>query len=147
MGVSSSYKATITSYLAGLLFGGCWWLFVDAAIVSAAAPPHYQWFMYCPGIIASLALIMINSVAWSEIGAGGDSIWGDSSDGQLARGFLFSSMIVAFSSVIWSIYLFATKWGTGNVSNVYPGLALIIQTSGILMASFLYFFGRKPDDE
>lgn len=42
----------------GALFGAGWWFWVDGVVGSSAAP-FVQWL---PGIVATLALIMINSV-------------------------------------------------------------------------------------
>ncbi len=45
--------------LAGALFGGGWWFWVDACAASHTSVPFVQ---YLPGIIATLALIMINAI-------------------------------------------------------------------------------------
>jgi hypothetical protein len=49
--------------LAGALFGGGWWFWVDACAASNTKVPFVQ---YLPGIIATLALIMINAIRRCE---------------------------------------------------------------------------------
>ena len=45
--------------ISGALFGGGWWFWVDACAASHTEVPFVQ---YLPGIIATLALIMINAI-------------------------------------------------------------------------------------
>ncbi|PSC73905.1 transmembrane 50-like protein [Micractinium conductrix] len=50
--------------IAGGLFGAGWWFWVDAVAVSSTHKPFSQ---YLPGIVATLSLIMINSVRRDEL--------------------------------------------------------------------------------
>ena len=45
--------------ISGALFGGGWWFWVDACAASHTQVPFVQ---YLPGIVATLALIMINAI-------------------------------------------------------------------------------------
>lgn len=45
--------------ISGALFGGGWWFWVDACAASHTKVPFVQ---YLPGIVATLALIMINAI-------------------------------------------------------------------------------------
>jgi hypothetical protein len=45
--------------ISGAVFGAGWWFFVDAVV---AASGHVGLPYYIPGIVATLALILINSV-------------------------------------------------------------------------------------
>ena len=45
--------------ISGALFGGGWWFWVDACAASHTQVPFVQ---YLPGIVATIALIMINAI-------------------------------------------------------------------------------------
>ncbi|KAL4854493.1 Transmembrane protein 50 [Chlorella vulgaris] len=50
--------------IAGALFGAGWWCWVDAVATSSSHIPFSQ---YLPGLIATFALVMINSVRRDEL--------------------------------------------------------------------------------
>ncbi len=45
--------------ISGALFGGGWWFWVDACAASGTQVPFLQ---YLPGIVATIALVMINAI-------------------------------------------------------------------------------------
>ena len=45
--------------ISGALFGGGWWFWVDACAASGTQVPFVQ---YLPGIVATIALVMINAI-------------------------------------------------------------------------------------
>ncbi|EFJ44911.1 hypothetical protein VOLCADRAFT_118500, partial [Volvox carteri f. nagariensis] len=83
----------------GALFGAGWWFWVDAVCISHHKVPFDQ---YLPGIIATLALIMINCIRRD------DMIEYDPFDDATycrSRLWLFLSYIVSFASIVAAVWV------------------------------------------
>ena len=121
---------------------------------------------YLPGIFGSIALVMINVVSWQDLGG---LSWGWSEGGRqkMVRAWFFVSLVVAFGSVIASLWMAIEHWFNVNEPNPgpepaptsistsydapgvhykWPGVALILQNVLIFVSALLYRFS-KPVEE
>ncbi|KXZ55178.1 hypothetical protein GPECTOR_3g324 [Gonium pectorale] len=89
----------------GALFGAGWWFWVDAVCISNHKVPFDQ---YIPGIIATLALIMINCIRRDdlvEIDPFDDATFCRS------RLWLFASYVVSFASIVAAVWVMIAHYG------------------------------------
>lgn len=117
---------------AGAVFGAGWWLFIDNVAVSDKTP-----FLHSlPGIIATLAMLMIASVRRDELA---DISYEDGAYGR-ARLWLFISYIVSIASIVGAVLIFLTA------SAAWSGLSVILQVALILGAALLIFVSRTDNE-
>ena len=65
-----------------------------------------------------------------------------------AKIILFGGFVIAFASVIASIWIMAEGYIINdNVKEKYPGYAIMIQNIFILAASMLFKFARSSSDD
>eukprot|EP01114_Cavostelium_apophysatum_P001852 TRINITY_DN11631_c0_g1_i1.p1 TRINITY_DN11631_c0_g1~~TRINITY_DN11631_c0_g1_i1.p1 ORF type:complete len:103 (-),score=8.28 TRINITY_DN11631_c0_g1_i1:231-539(-) len=95
---------TIMSYVAGALFAIAWWLWIDATVFTNCDCPRgdpdivkVEWYHYMPGVVSTVALVMINVVSWNDLNGG--AMFGESVSAR-ARVWLFFSFLVAFGGLI-----------------------------------------------
>lgn len=128
--------------LAGALFGGGWWFWVDATAASHTSVPFVQ---HLPGIIATLALVMINAIRRSELDE-----YDPFDEGVFCRSrlWLFISYIVSFAAVAGAVWVLLGHYALNpDVTNVWPGVAGLFQVTLILGSALLFFVARTPSTE
>lgn len=129
--------------MSGALFGAGWWFWVDAVACSSNKIPFTQ---YLPGIVATLALIMINLVRREDL-----SDYDPFDDGGYCRSrfWLFISYMVSFGAVAGGVWVllqdYAFNKNLGDAS-VWPGVAVMFQVTCILASSLLFFLSRTGSD-
>lgn len=129
--------------IAGMLFGAGWWFWVDAVACTSHKIPFDQ---YLPGIIATLALIMINCIRQDdlmEIDPFDDATFCRS------RLWLFLSYIVSFAAIVAAIWVMIAHYSTNTQlsgSEKWPGAAGIFQVTFILGSGLVFFASRTPTD-
>lgn len=129
--------------LSGALFGAGWWFWVDAVLCNSHTVPFDQ---YIPGIIATLALIMINCIRRDSLQ--GQDAFDDESFCRI-RLWLFLSYVVSFGSIVasvWVMILHYTSHDELSGAEKWPGVACIFQTVFILGSGILFFLSRTPLD-
>jgi Uncharacterised protein family (UPF0220) len=60
--------------------------------------------------------------------------------------WLFTGFVIGFAAIIASIWIMVDDVTTAAVSNVWPGVALLLQNSFILVSSLIYKFGRTSEN-
>lgn len=128
--------------ISGALFGAGWWFWVDAVVCSQHKVP----FDRCiPGIIATVALLMMNLVRRDEL-----QDYDPFDDGGLCRTrfWLFLSYIVSFGSLIGAVWVLAQHYTLNPEmkGEVWPGVAGIFQVTCILASGLVFFVSRTPAD-
>jgi len=140
-------KETALSYLAGAVFSFAWWLWIDCNVYTVYSNerntkiyfPHYL-----PGIVGTIALIMINVVRWSDLNS--NNMFGSGVSNK-ARAWMFFSFIIAFGCIAAAIWIAIVHWFQGNpTTSVYPGVAIIIKNLLIFVSAMLYRFAKPQDD-
>ena len=129
--------------LSGALFGAGWWFWVDAVVCNAHKVPFDQ---YIPGIVATLALIMINCIRREELLAEYDAF----DDGGFCRSrfWLFLSYVVSFASVVGAVWVLLQHYALNpeQAGDVWPGVAGVFQVACILGSGLMFFVSRTPSD-
>lgn len=125
--------------ISGALFGAGWWFWVDAVACNSNKVPFVQ---YLPGIIATVALIMINCVRRDELAE-----FDPFDEGVYCRSrfWLFVSYIVSFGAIIGAVWVFLQGYATKpGVTTVWPGVAGIFQVCFVLGSALALFVSRSP---
>mmetsp|Transcript_13159 Transcript_13159/g.25116 ORF Transcript_13159/g.25116 Transcript_13159/m.25116 type:complete len:151 (-) Transcript_13159:193-645(-) len=128
--------------LSGGIFGAGWWVWLDAIATSSTKVPGDRWV---PGIIATVALLMINSVRRENLRA--YDPFDDGSDCRM-RFWLFISYVVSFSSLVAAVWVliqhYASNPGVTTSQDMWPGVAGVIQSTLILGSGLLFWLSRAP---
>lgn len=124
--------------LSGALFGAGWWFWVDAVCSSDMKIPFVQ---YLPGIIATIALIMINAVRMEELQEL-DSF--DDAAYCRSRIWLFFCYMVSFGAIVGSVVILLQHYVGTTI--VWPGVAGIFQVTLVLGSALLLWVSRTPTD-
>jgi hypothetical protein len=108
--------------------------------VGTTVAPRPEFFV--PGIVATLALIMINMVSWADLNG---SIFSEGATTK-ARVWLFFWLLLLFGGVIacfWIAFDF-DEW-QGDVDQ-FNKAALIVHGCLILFSAMIYRFARSEDN-
>jgi len=142
---------TVLAYFAGGLFAIGWWLWIDATVYSNCNCPNghtpdsvrVEWYHYVPGVISTVALIMINLPSWGDING---SMFNEGSSTK-ARVWLLISFIIAFAAIIASLWLAITHWFMAKPDSQWGGIALILNNVLIFVGSLLYRYSKPSGDD
>lgn len=119
-----------------------WWCWADAFVYQRSVegesyPFKYNW----PGIAASVALILINSLPKRDLDEAAES--GEEGADLRARLWLLASWLVAFAAVCGSIATLVSC--TQAERYVGVGVASVVQC-GLILASALLFWAFRSDE-
>ncbi|CAG2100753.1 unnamed protein product [Medioppia subpectinata] len=138
----SEHRNEWVSFGSGVLFFTGWWIIFD---IAARYPSQDQFnhTYYIIGVCATLGLIMINTVTTEQIDG---SMYSEGRCGpQTARVWLFLGFIMAFVSLIATIWILFEKFVQEGKTHKYPGVALLLQNLFIFGASILMKYGRNEE--
>ena len=114
-------RNTIASVAAGVLFFTGWWIIIDAAVKYPTMEDFNHSYHAC-GVIATIAFLMINAVSNGQVR--GDS-YSEGCLGQTgARIWLFIGFMMAFGSLIASMWILFGGYVVKEKAVVYPGIAV-----------------------
>ncbi|CAF2338333.1 unnamed protein product [Rotaria sp. Silwood2] len=136
-------RNTIASIIAGSLFSAGWWLIIDVA-VRYPSNDQFHKALLTIGIVASLALIFVNSISNSRFR--GDYYRDGCVGLVLARVILFLSFLFVFGSVIAGAWIMIALYLIPNAEHVYPGVALFLQSLLIFASTLVLKFGRSEEE-
>jgi hypothetical protein len=120
-----------------------WWCFLDALVEVHTTQGHGYPFKYnWPGIIATVALLLINVVPRETLVELRGGI--DEALEYRARLWLFISFIIAFAAVGGSVGVLVTCSGIAGLEPV--GVGSVLQ-SGLILASALLLWAFRSDGE
>ncbi|XP_076604472.1 transmembrane protein 50A [Chaetodon auriga] len=135
-------RNTIASIAAGVLFFTGWWIIIDAAVKYPDEGQFHHAYHTC-GVIATLAFLMINAVSNGQVR--GDS-YSEGCMGQTgARVWLFLGFMLAFGSLIASMWILFGGFVVPQKKVVYPGIAIFFQNAFIFFGGLVFKFGRTED--
>ncbi|KAM3933499.1 transmembrane protein 50A isoform 1-T2 [Leptodactylus fuscus] len=138
----SEKRNTIASIGAGVLFFTGWWIIIDAAVKYPSEKELNHSYHAC-GVIATVAFLMINAVSNGQVR--GDS-YSEGNLGQTgARIWLFIGFMLAFGSLIASMWILFGGYVAQNADVVYPGIAVFFQNAFIFFGGLVFKFGRTED--
>lgn len=128
--------------VSGAIYGAGWWVWLDAIATATHKISGIQWI---PGVIATLALLMINSVRRESLRA--YDPFDDGSDCRM-RFWLFISYIVSFASVVGAVWILVAQYANNpqitDAQGMWPGVAGVIQSALILGSGLLFWLSRSP---
>mmetsp|Transcript_28844 Transcript_28844/g.52979 ORF Transcript_28844/g.52979 Transcript_28844/m.52979 type:complete len:166 (+) Transcript_28844:36-533(+) len=130
--------------ISGALFGAGWWFWIDAVACSTVSVPFDR---YIPGLIATLALIMINCIRRDDL-ADYDPF--DEASYCRSRTWLFISYIVSFSSIIAAIWVMILHYVSNpalSSGDKWTGAAGVFQVTFILGSGLTFFASRTPSSD
>mmetsp|Transcript_5419 Transcript_5419/g.15078 ORF Transcript_5419/g.15078 Transcript_5419/m.15078 type:complete len:168 (-) Transcript_5419:55-558(-) len=128
--------------VAGALFGAGWWFFLDAIIYSSQTHQSTIPGVLCvPGIIATVALVMINMIRREDIRGQGSF-----DEGNLCRSkfWLFLSYCVSFSAVVVAVWLLI---GHSGDNSEWSCVAALFQVCFILGSALTFFLSRSAGED
>ncbi|XP_065786155.1 transmembrane protein 50A [Muntiacus reevesi] len=135
-------RNTIASIAAGVLFFTGWWIIIDAAVIYPRMDEFNHSYHAC-GVIATIAFLMINAVSNGQVR--GDS-YSEGCLGQTgARIWLFIGFMLAFGSLIASMWILFGGYVAKEKAVVYPGIAVFFQNAFIFFGGLVFKFGRTED--
>ncbi|CAL8460582.1 g111 [Coccomyxa elongata] len=135
----------ICPFLSGAMFGTAWAFWVDALVYTKTILHESYPFTYnLPGIVATLALIMMNMVSRDDLASMGDMYDSDEGSEGRAKIWLFLSYCVAFGAVAGSIAVLVTCVQNGQ--HVEVGVGGLVQ-SGLILVAALLLWGFRTGDE
>uniref|UniRef100_A0A8C5MI66 Transmembrane protein 50A n=1 Tax=Leptobrachium leishanense TaxID=445787 RepID=A0A8C5MI66_9ANUR len=121
-------RNTVASVAAGVLFFTGWWIIIDAAVKYPLTEDLNHSYHTC-GVIATVAFLMINAVSNGQVR--GDS-YSEGCMGQIgARIWLFIGFMLAFGSLIASMWILFGGYVAKGSPVVYPGIAVFFQNAFI----------------
>lgn len=125
----------------GSFFTG-WWIIIDAAVIYPTMEDFNHSYHAC-GVIATIAFLMINAVSNGQVR--GDS-YSEGCLGQTgARIWLFIGFMLAFGSLIASMWILFGGYVAKEKPIVYPGIAVFFQNAFIFFGGLVFKFGRTED--
>ncbi|XP_049868099.1 transmembrane protein 50A [Pectinophora gossypiella] len=142
---SGEKRNILASIFAGLLFFTGWWFIIDSSAVNGDLPKA----AHVCGVMATLSLIMVNSVSNAQVR--GETYTGGCMGPRGARLWLFLGFVVGFASLIAACWiLFANFVTTGKAAGgenhkTWTGVSLFMQNAFIFAASLVFKFGRTED--
>uniref|UniRef100_A0A8J8XSG2 Transmembrane protein 50A n=3 Tax=Boreoeutheria TaxID=1437010 RepID=A0A8J8XSG2_RAT len=135
-------RNTVASIAAGVLFFTGWWIIIDAAVMYPNMEQFNHSYHAC-GVIATIAFLMINAVSNGQVR--GDS-YSEGCLGQTgARIWLFIGFMLAFGSLIASMWILFGGYVAKEKAIVYPGIAVFFQNAFIFFGGLVFKFGRTED--
>ncbi|KAG7670609.1 hypothetical protein NADE_002230 [Nannochloris sp. 'desiccata'] len=123
--------------IAGAAFGLGWFFFIDA-IVTAPADTKIGFTKYLPGLAATVALILINSVRLDEISS--VDPWNDEGVYCRSRTWLLVAYLVCAAAIGGATVTMLTAGASGI------GIASVVQVASILGGALLFFVSRSEGE-
>lgn len=130
--------------LAGVLFGAGWWCWADAlvyekAVAGTGYPFKYNW----PGIVATLALILINLMPRNAVAQASESM--EEGADFRARLWLFFSFLIACAAMAGSVAVLISTSQQQEHASV--GVGSVLQCGLVLSAALLFWSFRSDEQE
>ncbi|CAA2960689.1 transmembrane 50A [Olea europaea subsp. europaea] len=117
----------------GAVFGAGWWFWVDAVVCSSVKVPFLH---YLPGIFASLAALMFNTVNKEDLD---DSPYGYGENEWRVKLWLFIAYVVSFVSLAASVGLLIQDALVKSGPSAWTGTAGVFQCVFVLISGLMYW--------
>jgi len=141
--------------IGGIVTGLGWFFFLDG-VISASHDYDYTvsgaWWI--PGIMQSIALLMVNILDWNLISD--DMSFDGTSTASKAKCWIFVSFVVAFAAIMGAVWILVEEIHTPSavIDTVtppvypfrYPAVTVLLQSMFIFIASLLFRIVRVSDD-
>jgi len=149
MGKGKKILRDAAPYLAGIMFAGAWWIWIDAHVYTEVQlkkdqvhpPPTIVFYYYIPGIVGTLALIMTNLV---DLDYMNPYSWAfDEGISTKVKVWLYASFALSFSSIGAALWVMAAVFLPPHYQgSQWPGIAVMLQNCIIFLASITLLSSR-----
>mmetsp|Transcript_6467 Transcript_6467/g.7396 ORF Transcript_6467/g.7396 Transcript_6467/m.7396 type:complete len:165 (+) Transcript_6467:124-618(+) len=141
--VDDRVKVRVFSSIAGVLFAFAWWLVIDAACYvdtqndTLPVPPQ----LFLPGVGSTLSFIILSLLDFEALEADDYSHHGGVMVKYQAWGLLIFAILLALTCISISVYILVEIYAKGKgiggkvPDDVYPGVAIFIQSISLLFAA------------
>ncbi|KAI8915489.1 hypothetical protein DFJ77DRAFT_462840 [Powellomyces hirtus] len=144
-------RTEFVGYFAGMLFALGWWVFIDGATYASTRPepglPVQVAFVdWVPGILSTVALIVVNLIDREMLNAEGDGYGGGSNVATKARGCAFVGVSMALGALGGGFAVTILKYiihGYSQGDEAYFGFCIAGQNALIFASSMILWFGRN----
>ncbi|NXT12749.1 TM50A protein, partial [Prunella fulvescens] len=136
-------RNTIASVAAGVLFFTGWWIIIDAAVKYPQVEDFNHSYHAC-GVIATIAFLM-TQLCQGVCGTGWHRVQDIPHPIAGARIWLFLGFMMAFGSLIASMWILFGGYVVKEKPVVYPGIAVFFQNAFIFFGGLVFKFGRTED--
>ncbi|KAJ3145368.1 hypothetical protein HDU89_007122 [Geranomyces variabilis] len=150
-GISHKFPSRTESvgYIAGVLFAIGWWVFIDGAVYATSrteppVPVPVAFVDWVPGILSTVALIIVNLIDREMLSAESDI--GGGSVATKAQGCAFLGVSMALGSLGGAFAVMILKYtlhGRTAGDEAYFGFCISGQNALIFASSMILWFGRN----
>ncbi|KNE71378.1 hypothetical protein AMAG_15613 [Allomyces macrogynus ATCC 38327] len=144
------YWPEIIGYSCGGVFAIGWWMFLDAVIFAGAKslPVPIMFDDWIPGILSTVALIMINSVDKSLL-TGESYMYSGQGVEWKARLFAFIGVALGVGALGGSITILCLKYiNPGYIgADAWPGIAIVVQNFLVFLSGMCLWLFRNLEQE
>ncbi|PVU89892.1 hypothetical protein BB559_004883 [Furculomyces boomerangus] len=138
------------TYFSGFLFGVGWWLFIDGLVIAKNTPDFgikIGFEDWVPGILATIGMIITNSIDMSLISDDNSFEYGGSRLASRVKLLLFIGIALIAGGIAGSFAILVIKYlGNETGKNViYTGLTGVAQTILISISSFVLWLFNKSE--
>jgi len=129
----------------GILFATGWLLFIDGvAFANDEFGYSTSGALWIPGVLQTLALLMVNAVSWGSMSEGGF----DDSLANKVKAWVFVSFVFAFSGLIATTYITIREANSPSaVGAIGPATRGLLQNILIFLGSLAFRAGRLQESE
>ncbi|KAL9957672.1 hypothetical protein ACROYT_G034596 [Oculina patagonica] len=128
----------ISSVAGGALFFIGWWILIDAAATTTFEPAYHT----C-GVIASVAVFMVNAVSNAQVRG---ETYSTGCIGQTgARVWLLMGFLLLFGALIAASWILFGAYVVPADPEPWPGVAIFLQNALIFFSAIVFKFGRSEE--
>ncbi|KAI8928909.1 hypothetical protein BC831DRAFT_497328 [Entophlyctis helioformis] len=146
-------RQQLVGYVSGALFSIGWWLFIDGIAFNASRADKISVVQigfedWIPGIISTLALIIVNLIDRETLSAD-DFAYSGQNVACKARACAFLGVTMALGALGGALAVLSLKFIIPGVSGdaFYVGQSITLQNFLIFFSSMVLWFGRNHSDE
>ncbi|KAG7094606.1 hypothetical protein E1B28_005430 [Marasmius oreades] len=149
------HRRTLGVYVAGGLFALAFWVFLDAAILSAHAkvpwgddpPVHVTFIDWIPGICSVLGYIVVNMIDKDRVK--GEEGFGDPRSVWRARLFLFIGFALMAGGLAGSVTILVLKYMLSDYAEMfkYYGYANVSQNILLMLSAIVLWMAQSVSSE
>ncbi|KAI8819337.1 uncharacterized protein EV422DRAFT_534387 [Fimicolochytrium jonesii] len=147
-------RIAFVGYLSGGLFAVAWWTFIDGLTYARTRPEPLpvstgveDWI---PGILSTLALIIVNLIDREMLNSEGDGSFGGPNIATRARGCAFVGVSIALGSLGGGFAVTFLKYILQHHTSgdeAYLGYCITLQNILIFASSMILWFGRNSGND
>lgn len=138
----ASSRNTLVSYVSGLLFAIGWWFWIDGVVIfQRDSSTPYPFLYSVPGVVATLAFIIMSALPQGPLFRDSDSYMDESGPRAGYRLAMFITLFCLFGAFMGSILIYSLSPDAAN----YSGVTIILQNILVPLSSIFFRFARSDN--